>query len=62
MQKATSALQLKAQHHRLIRQQEMIQFKDPHCPSNQMLESGSCWIRNEALILELGEEQQRHQH
>lgn len=52
MQKANRALQLKVQQHRLIEQQEMIQFKDPHCPSNQMLESGACWIKNEAISLE----------
>lgn len=52
MQKANRAQPLKAQQHRLIEQQEMIRFSDPHCPSSQMLESGACWIRNEAISLE----------
>ncbi|GGK74922.1 hypothetical protein [Amphritea balenae] len=52
MQKVISARKAKSQAHRLVNQEDMIQWRDPHCPSNQMLENGQCWVKNEIVSLE----------
>ena len=52
MQKAISAAKATVQNHRLVNQENMKQWRDPHCPSSKMLESGSCWVKNEFVSLQ----------
>ena len=52
MQKANRAGSMAMHSHRLIDKTEMKQWRDPHCPSDKMLESGQCWVSNEIVSLE----------
>lgn len=52
MQKAMSATKATVQSHRLVNQEDMKQWRDPHCPSTRMLESGNCWVKNEFVSLQ----------
>lgn len=54
MQRANNASQYEIRRHRLIEEQEMIQFQDPHCPISIVSEE-SCWIENKLVSLETTE-------
>ncbi|WP_428033709.1 hypothetical protein [Amphritea sp.] len=50
MQKANSANQYEIRRHRLIEQQEIIRFQDPHCPVSIITEEIPCWLASEELV------------
>ncbi|WP_019622089.1 hypothetical protein [Amphritea japonica] len=54
MQRANNASKYEIHRHRLIEEQEMIQFQDPHCPISIVTEE-SCWIENKLVSLETTE-------
>jgi len=57
MQKAMSAAKATVQNHRLVNQEDMKQWREPHCPSSKMLESGNCWVNN--VFVSLQNQQQK---
>lgn len=62
MQKAMSAAKATVQIHRLVNQEDMKQWRDPHCPSSNMLESGNCWVKNEFVSLQNSEQSSSATH
>ncbi|MBR9867835.1 MAG: hypothetical protein GYB20_10030 [Oceanospirillales bacterium] len=57
MQKANSANEYTIRRHRLIEQQEIIRFQDPHCPVSILTEEPPCWLTSdEPVSLESGDQ------
>ncbi|MBQ0784488.1 MAG: hypothetical protein KBT66_09680 [Amphritea sp.] len=54
MQNASSNNEYGIRRHRLIEEQEIIQFQDPHCPISIVTEE-KCWIENKLISLETNE-------
>lgn len=50
MQKANSANEYAIRRHRLIEQQEIIRFQDPHCPVSIISEEHLYWIASEEPV------------
>jgi len=62
MQKAISARAIKSNNHRLVNQEEMIEWRDPHCPNSSVLETGQCWLRNEYISLQVDQPHKQTSH
>jgi len=50
MQKANSANEYTIRRHRLIEQQEIIRFQDPHCPVSIITEEIPCWLTSDEPV------------